>query len=110
MNNPTVAVDQSQNRSQTSSHVGVRAITRKLAVELVSPARPRAGAGHRHSAGAIECWDVAAGTGNAGDSPAAETGASVGRQRPGAGNCWSRVAGWPPSAGVDLEWREANAP
>jgi len=105
MNNPTVAVDQSQIAAKHRA-MWASGDYAKLAVELVSPLGPVLVQAIGIARG-DRVLDVAAGTGNAA-IPAAETGASVVASDlvPELLEQGSRLAA---ERGVDLEWREANA-
>ncbi len=105
MNNPTVAVDQSQIAAKHRA-MWASGDYAKLAVELVSPLGPLLVQAIGIARG-DRVLDVAAGTGNAA-IPAAETGASVVASDlvPELLEQGSQLAA---ERGVDLEWREANA-
>ena len=105
MNNPTVAVDQSQVAAKHRA-MWASGDYAKLAVELVSPLGPVLVQATGISPG-DRVLDVAAGTGNAA-IPAAQTGASVVASDlvPELLEQGSRLAA---ERGVNLEWREANA-
>jgi SAM-dependent methyltransferase len=105
MNNPTVAVDQSQIAAKHRA-MWASGDYAKLAVELVSPLGPVLVQAIGIARG-DRVLDVAAGTGNAA-IPAAETGASVVASDlvPELLEQGSQLAA---GRGVDLEWREANA-
>jgi SAM-dependent methyltransferase len=105
MNNPTVAVDQSQVAAKHRA-MWASGDYAKLAVELVSPLGPVLVQATAIAPG-DRVLDVAAGTGNAA-IPAAETGASVVASDlvPELLEQGSRLAA---ERGVNLEWREANA-
>jgi SAM-dependent methyltransferase len=105
MNNPTVAVDQSQVAAKHRA-MWASGDYAKLAAELVSPLGPVLVQATGIAPG-DRVLDVAAGTGNAA-IPAAETGASVVASDlvPELLEQGSRLA---TERGVDLEWREANA-